>query len=69
MAAGGVVAGMDGGNLKRTVLGHLSRDCNSPELAAAAVRKSVEGAGAAADSVEVFVAEQKTISPRFSVSF
>ncbi len=68
-AAGSVVAGMVGGNLKRTILGHLSRDCNSPELAAAAVRKSVESAGAAADSVEVFVAEQKTISPRFSVSF
>ena len=68
-AAASVVGGMVGGNLKRTVLGHLSRDCNSPELAAAAVRKSVEGAGAAPDSVEVFVAEQKTISPRFSVSF
>ena len=66
-AAASVVAGMVGGNLKRTVLGHLSRDCNSPELAAAAVRSSVASTGAAEDSVEVFVAEQKTISPRFTL--
>jgi hypothetical protein len=49
------------------VLGHLSRDCNSPDLAAEAVRQSVEGVGLSRDSIEVFVAEQKTISPRFQI--
>jgi phosphoribosyl 1,2-cyclic phosphodiesterase len=66
-AAASVVAGIAGDKLRRTVLGHLSRDCNSPDLAAEAVRQSVEGVGLSRDSIEVFVAEQKTISPRFQI--
>ncbi len=66
-AAAGVVAGMLGGNIRRTVLGHLSRDCNSAELAGGAVRKRLETEGVAAETVEVFVASQREVSPRFEV--
>jgi phosphoribosyl 1,2-cyclic phosphodiesterase len=67
-AAATVVAGMLGGNIKRAILGHLSRDCNSPDLAAAAVRQEVSAAGADPASVEVFVASQKDCSPRFALA-
>ena len=66
-AAASVVAGIADGGLRRTVLGHLSSDCNSPELAAETVRKSIVATGAAADSVEIYVAQQKTVSPRFAI--
>ena len=66
-AAAGVVAGMLGGNIRRTVLGHLSRDCNSAELAGGAVRQRLAAEGAAPESVEVFVATQREVSPRFAV--
>lgn len=66
-AAASVVAGIFGGNLRRTVLGHLSRDCNSPELAAQTVRKSVTELGVGDESLEVFVAGQREISPRFLI--
>ena len=61
-AAAGVIAELLNANLRRAVLGHLSRDCNRPELAVGAVR---ERAGDAA--LEVFCAMQREISPRFSV--
>lgn len=61
-AAAAVVAELLASNLKRTVLGHLSRDCNSPELAIGAVKARLEGA-----EVDVFCAGQKEISPRFTV--
>jgi phosphoribosyl 1,2-cyclic phosphodiesterase len=68
-AAAAVVAGVaEGGQLRRTILGHLSRDCNSPELASDAVRKSVETVGVARDSLDVFVAGQSEISPRFQIA-
>ena len=66
-AAAGVVAGMLGGNIRRTVLGHLSRDCNSAELAGGTVRKRLEAEGVATETVEVFVASQREVSPRFAV--
>jgi phosphoribosyl 1,2-cyclic phosphodiesterase len=66
-AAAGVLAGMVGGNLRRAVLGHLSRDCNSPELATRIARDRMAAAGAAPESVEVFVATQREPSPRFAV--
>ena len=66
-AAATVLAEMLGGNLRRAVLGHLSRDCNSPELAANTVRERIASAGAAPGSVEVFVATQREVSPRFTV--
>jgi len=66
-AAASVLVEMLGGNLRRAVLGHLSRDCNSPELAARAVTERITSAGAAPCSVEVFVATQREVSPRFAV--
>ena len=61
-AAAAVVAELLSTNLRRAVLGHLSRDCNSPELAVTAVR---DRAGEA--DLEVFCAMQREISPRFAV--
>lgn len=48
--------------LERVVLGHLSRDCNRPELAIAAVR-----ARAGAD-LEIHCAAQAVVSPRFEIA-
>ncbi len=66
-AAAAVLAEMLGGNLRRAVLGHLSRDCNSPELAARTVTDRFAAAGAAIGSVEVLVATQREVSMRFAV--
>lgn len=66
-AAAGVLADMLEGNLRRAVLGHLSRDCNSPELATGTVHQRFAERGAPATSVEVFVAGQREVSPRFRV--
>jgi phosphoribosyl 1,2-cyclic phosphodiesterase len=66
-AAGSVLADMLEGNLRRAVLGHLSRDCNSPELATSTVHQRFTERGATATSVEVFVAGQREVSPRFRV--
>lgn len=66
-AAGGVLAGMLDGKLRRAVLGHLSRDCNSADLAARTARGRMAAAGATADSVEVCVADQDMVSPRWKV--
>src|SRR5215210_4057383 len=66
-AAAVVVELLDGGaELRRTVLGHLSRDCNLPELALSTVRGRIEDLGGA-DEVEVFCASQKEVSARFAV--
>jgi phosphoribosyl 1,2-cyclic phosphodiesterase len=66
-AAAEVVAGLlEGGRLRRAVLGHLSRDCNSPELAVGEVRAKLDARGGAA--VEVFCAGQREISARFAVA-
>ncbi len=65
-AAATVLCEMLGGGLQRAVLGHLSRDCNSPELAVGTVRSRLEGAGAA--NVDVFCASQREVSPRFRVA-
>jgi len=61
-SAGAVIADLLGANLRRAVLGHLSRDCNRPELAMAAVRERTNGA-----PLEIFCATQRDISPRFHV--
>jgi phosphoribosyl 1,2-cyclic phosphodiesterase len=66
VAAATVLFEMLGGRLRRAVLGHLSRDCNSPELAVGTVRTRLETAGA--NSVEVFCASQREVSPRFQVA-
>ena len=66
-AAASVLTEMLGANLRRAVLGHLSRDCNSPDLASQTVKERITAAGAAPESVEVYVATQREVSPRFAV--
>jgi phosphoribosyl 1,2-cyclic phosphodiesterase len=61
-AAGAVIADLLSANLRRSVLGHLSRDCNKPELALATVRERV-----GESDLEVFCATQREVSPRFVV--
>jgi phosphoribosyl 1,2-cyclic phosphodiesterase len=66
-AAADVIAGMLDGKIRRAILGHLSRDCNSAELATETVHKRLGTAGCTAGDVEVFVATQREASPRFAV--
>ena len=56
---------LEAGCLRRAVLGHLSRDCNSADLAVGTVRTRLDSAGT--HGVEVFCATQREISPRFAV--
>jgi len=53
-------------NFRHVVLGHLSRDCNSPDAAIGAIRKTLDRLGHA--HVEVFCASQDQISPFFKVA-
>ncbi len=53
-----------GGQLRRTVLGHLSRDCNRPELAIQAMRHV---SGGAAGALEIHCATQNAISARLVI--
>lgn len=66
-AAAAVVAQLlDGGaKLKRTVLGHLSRDCNRPDLAIGTVRR-LGGDGAA--ELEIIAAAQGEIGARLTIA-
>ncbi len=65
-AAADVLADLLGGRLRRAVLGHLSRDCNSPELAVGTVRARLAALGA--NEVEVVCAGQREISARLAVA-
>lgn len=64
-AAASVIGQLLSGKIGRVVLGHLSRDCNSPELAASAVCAELEKIGR--PEVEIFCATQNEISPRFEI--
>ncbi|MEO7166128.1 MAG: MBL fold metallo-hydrolase [Spartobacteria bacterium] len=64
-AAATVIAQLLPGKIGRVVLGHLSRDCNSPELAARTVREELEKCGR--HDIEIFCAAQSEISPRFAI--
>src|SRR5213080_5588979 len=64
-AAASVIEQLLPGKIERVVLGHLSRDCNTPELATAAVRSQMERAARA--DLEIFCALQNVISPRFHI--
>jgi len=64
-AAAAAIAQLLPGKVARVVLGHLSRDCNSPELAAGTVRAELEKCGRA--DIEVFCATQAEISPQFAI--
>jgi phosphoribosyl 1,2-cyclic phosphodiesterase len=60
-AAAALVADIAGENLQRVILGHLSRDCNSPALALGAMHRL------GLDALELYCAEQNEISPQFEV--
>jgi phosphoribosyl 1,2-cyclic phosphodiesterase len=62
-AAAEVIVQLLGNGLERAVLGHLSRDCNSSEVALETVRGRLRAAGA--DELEVFCASQTEVSARF----
>jgi phosphoribosyl 1,2-cyclic phosphodiesterase len=64
-AAAGVIEELLPGKIERVVLGHLSRDCNTPALALNTVRTSLEKRGRI--DVEIYCATQFEISPRFRI--
>jgi phosphoribosyl 1,2-cyclic phosphodiesterase len=64
-AAASVIEQLLPGKVERVVLGHLSRDCNSPELAAGAVRALIERTGR--NDVEIYCAGQSIRSPSFRI--
>ncbi|MEP6936470.1 MAG: MBL fold metallo-hydrolase [Chthoniobacterales bacterium] len=64
-AAAIVVEQLLPGKIDRVVLGHLSRDCNTPALAAGAIQTMLARVGRT--EVEVYCAGQAEISPRFRV--
>ncbi|MGH8048767.1 MAG: MBL fold metallo-hydrolase [Chthoniobacterales bacterium] len=64
-AAADVIASLAEGRVGTVLLGHLSRDCNSAELATAAVTASLERAGR--HDVRVHCASQDAVSPRFCI--
>ena len=64
-AAAAVIEQLLPGKIERVVLGHLSRDCNSPDLAKAAVQALLAKCGR--EAVEVFCADQREISTRFRI--
>jgi phosphoribosyl 1,2-cyclic phosphodiesterase len=65
-AAANVLAELVEAKLRRAVLGHLSRDCNSAELASGTVRSRLDALGAT--DVEVVCAGQREISARLAVA-
>ena len=65
-AAATVLAELLGTNLRRAVLGHLSRDCNNPELAIGTVRAALDARSA--NQVEVVCAGQQEITARLAVN-
>ncbi len=64
-AAAAVIEQLLPGKIERIVLGHLSRDCNSPALAAGAVQAQLEKS--CRTDIEVFCAAQGAISERFPI--
>lgn len=64
-AAATVIEELLPGKIDRVVLGHLSRDCNTPELALQTVRNALHKSGKI--DIELFCASQSAVSPRFRV--
>src|SRR5436309_7775340 len=64
-AAATVIEELLPGKIDRVVLGHLSRDCNTPALALSTVRASLEKCGR--NDVETYCATQFEISSRFRI--
>jgi len=66
VAAAGVIAELDAREMQLVVLGHLSRDCNTPQLALDAIGQCLTTAGRAG-TTRVHCAEQDQPSPTFSI--
>ena len=64
-AAAGVIEELLPGKIERVVLGHLSRDCNTPALALETVRASLVKHGKL--DMEVHCATQFEITPQFRI--
>ena len=64
-AAASVIEQLLPGKIERVVLGHLSRDCNTPELAKGAVQALLAKCGR--ENVEVFCADQRELSACFRI--
>ena len=64
-AAASVIEELLPGKIDRVVLGHLSRDCNTPELALQTVRNAINKSGKI--DIELFCATQSEITPRFRI--
>src|SRR6266511_1259550 len=64
-AAAGVIEELLPGKIERVVLGHLSRDCNTPELALKTVSSSLAKCGRI--DVEIHCATQFEITPQFRI--
>jgi phosphoribosyl 1,2-cyclic phosphodiesterase len=64
-AGASVIEELLAGKIERVVLGHLSRDCNTPELALSAVRASLAKFGKI--DMEIHIATQSEISPQFRI--
>ena len=64
-AAVSVIEELLPGKIERIVLGHLSRDCNTPQLALGAVHAALAKCGRI--DMEVHCAAQSEISPRFRI--
>lgn len=66
-AAAGLVGTLAGHRLNRVVLGHLSRDCNHPDLAVRTVRHQLDDVDAG-DRVDVVCALQAEVSESFAIA-
>jgi phosphoribosyl 1,2-cyclic phosphodiesterase len=64
-AAAAVIEQLLPGKIERIVLGHLSRDCNTPELASGAIALLLDKCGRR--EIEVYCASQRELSPRFQI--
>src|SRR5215472_15927532 len=64
-AAGGMIEELLPGKIDRVVLGHLSRDCNTPQLALQTIRNIFDKSGKI--DIELFCATQSDVSPRFCI--
>jgi phosphoribosyl 1,2-cyclic phosphodiesterase len=64
-AAAGVIEQLLSGKIERVVLGHLSRDCNTPELALNTMRASLTKCGRT--DMEIHCATQFEVSPQFRI--
>ena len=64
-AAANVIEELLPGKVERVVLGHLSRDCNTPALATGTIRALLERCDRI--NLDVYCATQSELSPRFRI--